>query len=230
MLEGDDYWTSPHKLAKQVAFLDANPDFALCCHQFAFYSENDKRINQMSLVSVEGKKYRLGDYFDGRILPHTSATMWRATMFELPTWITEVAYNDFVIWVLCATKGFLGYINETMSVWRHHDRGIFTSQSSVVRLINIIDAYEHLNMHFNYIYANYFKLRKQYADLASEYRKSGNKGEAKCYFRKCIFTAHGGSISAQLLLRVAVIVYIYPLHQILRPYVVNYESSSNEIP
>ncbi|RPI20802.1 MAG: glycosyltransferase, partial [Actinobacteria bacterium] len=32
LLEGDDYWTSPHKLQKQADFLDAFPDCALCFH------------------------------------------------------------------------------------------------------------------------------------------------------------------------------------------------------
>ncbi len=40
MCEGDDYWTDPLKLQKQVDFLDANPDFAVCHHNMEVIYED----------------------------------------------------------------------------------------------------------------------------------------------------------------------------------------------
>ena len=41
MCEGDDYWTYPLKLQKQVCFLEEHPDYSLCCHRFKIYKQNE---------------------------------------------------------------------------------------------------------------------------------------------------------------------------------------------
>ena len=41
LLEGDDYWTCTNKLQRQVDFLDAHPDWAICCSRAQVRNEHD---------------------------------------------------------------------------------------------------------------------------------------------------------------------------------------------
>jgi len=44
ILEGDDYWTCPDKLQKQVSFLDQHPECALCFHNALRIYEDGSRV------------------------------------------------------------------------------------------------------------------------------------------------------------------------------------------
>ena len=59
MCEGDDYWTDPYKLQKQVDFLEANPDFVMCHHDARRIDSagNILSPSELSLNGVKGRDY-----------------------------------------------------------------------------------------------------------------------------------------------------------------------------
>ena len=44
LCEGDDYWTDPYKLQKQVDFLEQNEKFSICFHDVKIYDQQKNEL------------------------------------------------------------------------------------------------------------------------------------------------------------------------------------------
>lgn len=128
LLDGDDYWTSPHKLQKQVDYLDTNPDCALCFHNVEILDEAADPPLHPQYTKRMRPKYDMKDLLKGNFM-HTCSVVFRSGLFEdFPPWFFRCPLGDWPLHVLNVQHGRIGYLNEVMAVYRKHVGGVLSAQ------------------------------------------------------------------------------------------------------
>lgn len=162
LCEGDDYWTSPHKLQKQVDFLEKNHDFAICFHntEVVFFEQNETSylLNdnlQKDIFSIDDL---IGE--DEIWFMATASVMYRRTAIGvLPEWFIKTKSGDIPLHILAARNGKIKYLNEPMAAYRKHAGGqsLTDHKDDEVFLRNRIFMYDNLDKETKGDFHNRFK-------------------------------------------------------------------------
>ena len=152
-LEGDDFWTDPYKLQKQVNYLEINRDCNLCFHNSSVFIDNKIEFNY---TNTNKKKI----IFEDLISPHfiaTSSIIFKNNI-EFPNWVFKIKSGDKVLLFLSSIMGKIGYINEVMSVYRIHRNGMSQTDDhkGILKVYNMFELYYHLNEYTNFQYHDKF--------------------------------------------------------------------------
>src|SRR3990167_1123773 len=130
LLDGDDYWTDPVKLQKQVDFLDNNPYYSISSHNVYVIQEGSKD----KPVEWLGKKHRetstLEDILEfGSGGATCSLVFRRKSLMPLPKWYYSLPGGDWALQILCTIHGKMYYFNEIMGVYQrgHPDNALAIS-------------------------------------------------------------------------------------------------------
>ena len=148
MCEGDDYWTDPLKLQKQVDFMEANPEYVLCCHRYKIYNQNDGMwdkdyVHQLFEISPNGFSFSNQENFKVWI------TKTLTLLIRQDAWRKMPSKKGFKYWrdvhmnyyLLKQGKGFCMPLEG--SVYRCHQGGIFSAlQQTQQRRIGMKIWYE----------------------------------------------------------------------------------------
>jgi len=185
-LEGDDYWTSPHKLQKQADFLDNHPECASCFHSVAELYE-DGRQEIFRPPSKHRPFYTIEDLFHGCFIDSCSFMFRNHLWDDFPDWFYETGIGDYEQFFFTAQHGYIGYIDEVMGVYRAYG-GSYTLSSPVNKLINRIKMFENVNAHLNLRYDAIIKpkISQCYHALAVEYAICNNLPDARRHLIKSI--------------------------------------------
>lgn len=156
MCEGDDYWTDPYKLQKQVDFLEGHPDYSMCFHAAKVKLEGvNKDHLGAQCEKLAAREYKANDMFASWIVP-TASIMYRRELirkFQLvhPEWLTR---GDIAIVLTCSHVGRVWGMEEQMSVYRMQPNSV--SYNPVIRGKEIY----RLPNHFRCLYINFPELNK----------------------------------------------------------------------
>jgi glycosyltransferase involved in cell wall biosynthesis len=156
LCEGDDYWTDPNKLQKQIDFLEANEDFSICFH-------NSKIINQDFTEEISytnnGTQKEISYFEDlakGEFI-YTATSVFRNYKLRNFPEKDFIYMNNYTLDLHNAQYGKIKYINEVMGVYRKHKGGMWSMVAREKTLMNQLPTYKFYLNYFDKKYKHYFK-------------------------------------------------------------------------
>jgi len=128
ILDGDDYWTSPYKLQSQVDLMDRQSEHAVSFHDVSVISDDSTEEPRIWPGDRIGEVTTVDDILNEYFMLSSSIVVRRSDVIPVPPWALPT-FGDFTLAVLAAQHGTIHHLNETMSVYRMHSTGVWTSLS-----------------------------------------------------------------------------------------------------
>ena len=182
LLEGDDYWTEPSKLRRQVELMDRQPLVAVCGHRVRVLDESEPERIELFPADNGRRTFSLEDILVANFLP-TCSTMFRRAQFTgFPPWVRGLRALDWPLHVLNARFGSIALMPEVMGVYRRHAGGAWTGLPASRRCRYLLDMYEAFDTFFAGKYEK--RLRPPIAHARFEHAwalaQEGRRREALC--------------------------------------------------
>jgi len=113
--EGDDYWTDPYKLQKQVDFMESNKCVSLCYHKVLIPNKK-----------IDHKKFTIQNSVSTTFIP-TSSILIRNNNLIIKNFIyhsKSIISGDQFLFYLCSFVGEIKFMNFIGGIYNQNQQGI----------------------------------------------------------------------------------------------------------
>ena len=154
VLEGDDYWSSDYKLQRQSDFLENHLECDLCSVNYLVFEEEKAKFTPRTTISNGHRFLTAQELIMDNLVGNFSTCMYRkSALLRLPTNLFDIQSYDWIVNICVAQGKLIGFIEEPMSVYRLHEKGVWSRLSHVQKLkeqAELIPAYNAItNFQFN---------------------------------------------------------------------------------
>ncbi|MDF1618119.1 glycosyltransferase family 2 protein [Petrocella sp. FN5] len=127
--EGDDYWTDPSKLQKQVDYMEKHPDCSVCVHgAIKVHAVTHKKVGKVQ-PSKDSRDYTTQEVIlGGGGLFATNSMLYPRVFSKPPQFYLNCSVGDYPLMIHLALCGRVHYMGDLMSAYRVGDVGSWTVQ------------------------------------------------------------------------------------------------------
>lgn len=133
--EGDDYWTDPLKLQKQVDLLETDQSLSGSSHGCTMIYTSGRKEKQYIYKYLN--RIEFSWFLKSSIFITTGSLIFRTNVIEkMPPFSNELFAGDTLLKYLMLSSGDIGYIPEDMSIYRKGSIGSWSNRKITPKIIN----------------------------------------------------------------------------------------------
>ncbi len=174
LIDGDDYWTNENKLETHLDFMRSHPECALSFDSILMYHQSEDKYELFSLQQ-EAKKviFTTSDIIENYLIGNISCCFYDGKYIEqIPNELFDFFVGDWMLNIVYSQFGDIGFIKNPMTVYRKHDKGIWSGREDFEKKIIMLESIDNYNRFLNYTYDEEFSNARPVVKMADRYLES----------------------------------------------------------